>query len=89
MKIEEMRTAKKSNFQTTFMNYQQIITLEPEKRSDKPCIRGMRIMVYDVLEYLASGMTETEILADFSELTPEGIKACLAFAANREATRKA
>lgn len=66
------------------MNYQQLITVEPGKRSGKPCIRGLRITVYDVLEYLAAGMTEDEILADFSELTREDIKACLAFAADRE-----
>lgn len=66
------------------MNYENIITIEPGKRSGKPCIRGMRITVYDVLEYLASGMTEAEILEDFSELTQEDIKACLAFAADRE-----
>ena len=66
------------------MNYEHIITVEPGKRSGKPCIRGMRITVYDVLEYLASGMTEDEILSDFSELTREDIKACLAFAADRE-----
>lgn len=66
------------------MNYQQLITVEPGKRGGKPCIRGLRITVYDVLEYLAAGMTEEEILADFSELTREDIKACLAFAADRE-----
>jgi len=66
------------------MNYEHIITIEPDKRSGKPCIRGMRITVYDILEYLASGMTEDEILADFSELAREDIKACLAFAADRE-----
>jgi uncharacterized protein (DUF433 family) len=66
------------------MNYQRIITIEPGKRSGKPCIRGMRITVYDILEYLAGGMTEAEILEDFSELTSEDIKACLAFAADRE-----
>jgi uncharacterized protein (DUF433 family) len=66
------------------MNYQQLITVEPGKRSGKPCIRGLRITVYDVLEYLAAGMTEDEVLADFSELTREDIKACLAFAADRE-----
>ncbi len=66
------------------MNYQDIITIEAGKRSGKPCIRGMRITVYDILEYLASGMTEAEILEDFSELTPEDIKACLHFAAERE-----
>lgn len=66
------------------MNYQDIITIEPGKRSGKPCIRKMRITVYDILEYLASGMSEEEILSDFSELTSEDIKACLAFAADRE-----
>jgi uncharacterized protein (DUF433 family) len=66
------------------MNYQHIITIEPGKRSSKPCIRGMRITVYDILEYLASGMSEAEILEDFSELTSEDIMACLGFAADRE-----
>jgi uncharacterized protein (DUF433 family) len=66
------------------MYYQNIITIEPGKRSGKPCIRGMRITVYDILEYLAGGMTESEILEDFSELTSADIKACLAFAADRE-----
>ncbi|GAB4209193.1 MAG: hypothetical protein Fur006_68770 [Coleofasciculaceae cyanobacterium] len=59
------------------MDYRDIITIEPGKRSGKPCIRGMRITVYDILEYLASGMTQEEILEDFSELTSEDIKACL------------
>jgi uncharacterized protein (DUF433 family) len=66
------------------MNYQDIITLEPGKRSGKPCIRGMRITVYDVLSYLASGMTHTEILADFPYLTQQDILACLAYVADRE-----
>jgi uncharacterized protein (DUF433 family) len=66
------------------MDYQHLITIEPGKRSGKPCIRGMRITVYDILEYLAGGMTEAEILVDFSELTAEDVKACLAFAADRE-----
>ena len=66
------------------MDYHEIITIEPGKRSDKPCIRGMRITVYDILEYLAGGMTEAEVLENFSELTSEDIKACLAFAAERE-----
>ncbi len=66
------------------MDYQDIITIEPGKRSGKPCIRGMRITVSDILEYLAGGMTEAEILEDFSELTSEDLKACLAFAADRE-----
>ena len=60
------------------------ITIESEKRSGKPCIRGMRITVYDILEYLAGGMTEAEVLEDFSELTLQDIKACLSFAAERE-----
>ena len=66
------------------MNYLDVITIEPGKRSGKPCIRGMRITVSDVLEYLASGMTEAEILADFPELTQKDLRACLAFAADRE-----
>lgn len=66
------------------MNYADIITIEPGKRGGKPCIRGMRITVSDVLEYLASGMSEGEILADFPELTRDDIRACLAFAAERE-----
>lgn len=66
------------------MDYSKIITIEPGKRSGKPCIRGMRITVYDVLEYLASGMSEGEILADFPELTRDDIRACLSFAADRE-----
>lgn len=68
----------------TTMNYQDIITLEPGKRSGKPCIRGMRITVYDVLSYLASGMTTEEILVDFPYLTHNDILACLAYAADRE-----
>ncbi len=66
------------------MDYSQIITIEPGKRGGKPCIRGMRITVYDVLEYLASGMTVDEILSDFPYLTGEDIRACIAFAADRE-----
>jgi uncharacterized protein (DUF433 family) len=66
------------------MDYRDIITIEPGKRGGKPCIRGLRITVYDVLDYLASGMTEAEILHDFPELTADDIKACLAFAADRE-----
>jgi uncharacterized protein (DUF433 family) len=60
------------------------ITIEPGKRSGQPCIRGMRITVQDVLEYLAGGMTPEEVLADFPELTAEDVRACLAFAADRE-----
>ena len=66
------------------MNYRDIITIEPGKRSGEPCIRGMRITVYDVLQYLASGMTTAEILCDFPELTETDIRACLAYAADRE-----
>lgn len=66
------------------MNYTKIITIEAGKRSGKPCIRGMRITVSDVLEYLAAGMSTAEILSDFPELTDEDIRACLAFAAERE-----
>jgi uncharacterized protein (DUF433 family) len=66
------------------MDYTTIITIEAGKRSGKPCIRGMRITVTDVLEYLASGMSEDEIISDFPELTRDDIRACLAFAADRE-----
>ena len=66
------------------MDYSSIITIEPGKRSGKPCIRGLRITVQDILEYLAGGMSEQEILKDFSELTQQDIRACLAFAADRE-----
>jgi uncharacterized protein (DUF433 family) len=66
------------------MDYSRIITMEPGKRSGKPCIRGLRITVGDVLGYLASGMTHEEILRDFPYLTEEDIRACLAFAADRE-----
>lgn len=66
------------------MDYSKILTIEPGKMGGKPCIRGLRITVYDVLDYLASGMTEDEILHDFPDLTREDIRACLAFAADRE-----
>ena len=66
------------------MDYTKIITVEPGKRGGKACIRGMRIAVVDVLEYLAGGMTADEILDDFPELTMEDIRACLAYAAGRE-----
>jgi uncharacterized protein (DUF433 family) len=59
------------------MSYEHLITVEPDKRSGKPCIRGLRITVYDILEYLAAGMTEDQILSDFSELTRDDIRACL------------
>ena len=66
------------------MSYEDIITIEPGKRGGQPCIRGMRITVYDVLSYLAAGMTEQEVLQDFPYLTHEDILACLAYAAERE-----
>jgi len=66
------------------MNFEDRITITPGVRSGKPCIKGTRITVYDVLEYLAGGMTEEQILADFPDLTREDIRACLAFAAARE-----
>ncbi len=66
------------------MNYQDRITIEPGKRGGRPCIRGLRISVYDVLEQLAAGLSEREVLEDFPELEPEDIRACLAFAADRE-----
>lgn len=64
--------------------YKDIITVEPGKRGGKPCIRGMRITVYDVLEYLASGMTPGQILSEFPYLTEDDIRACLQYAADRE-----
>ena len=66
------------------VDYSKIITIESGKRGGKPCIRGLRITVYDVLEYLASGMSHAQILADFPYLTEQDILACLAYAADRE-----
>jgi len=66
------------------MDYQRYITTEPGKRGGKPCIRNMRITVYDVLGWLGQGMSEADIIADYPELTVDDIRACLAFAANRE-----
>lgn len=66
------------------MTYSGIITIEPGMRGGKPCIRGMRITVYDILEYLAAGMSHAEILEDFPYLTEEDIRACLSYAADRE-----
>jgi uncharacterized protein (DUF433 family) len=66
------------------MDYAKIITIEPDKRGGKPCIRGLRITVYDVLDSLASGMSVEEILADFPDLTAEDVRASLAFAADRK-----
>lgn len=66
------------------MDYSQIITIDPGKRSGKACVRDLRITVYDVLDYLAAGMTKKEILADFPDLTETDIHACLAYAADAE-----
>ena len=66
------------------MDYRQYITIELNKRGGKPCVRGLRITVYEVLEYLASQMSETEILDDFPDLKREDLKACIAYAADRE-----
>ena len=66
------------------MDYRDYITIEPNKRGGKPCVRGLRITVYEVLEYLASDMTEEEILEDFPDLTREDLKACIAYDADRE-----
>jgi uncharacterized protein (DUF433 family) len=66
------------------IDYSGIITLEPGKRGGKPCVRGLRITVYEVLEQLASGMSHEEILQAFPYLTEQDIRACLAFAADRE-----
>ena len=65
-------------------DYRDIITIEPGKRSGQPCIRGMRITVYDIFEYLASGMTVGEVLHDFPELTETDIHACFAYAADKD-----
>jgi uncharacterized protein (DUF433 family) len=66
------------------MEFRDRITIDPAVRGGKPCIRGLRITVYDVLEYLAGGMSESEIVRDFPDLTVEDVRACLAFAADRE-----
>jgi uncharacterized protein (DUF433 family) len=65
------------------VDYRKILTVEPGKLGGKPCVRGLRISVYDVLSYMASGMTHDEILEDFPDLTKEDLLACLAFAADR------
>ena len=77
-------TADKTTPTLTHMDYSKIITIEPGKRSGKPCIRGLRVTVADVLGYLAAGMSEDDILRDFPYLTRDDIRACLAFAADRE-----
>lgn len=81
---DQRQSSIKGWFYNRLMDYSRIITIEADKRGGKPCIRGLRITVYDILDYLASGMTPTEILADFPDLVEEDIRACLAFAADRE-----
>lgn len=66
------------------MDYSKIITIDPGRRSGKACVRGTRITVYDVLDYLAAGMTQEQVLADFPDLTETDIRACLAYAADAE-----
>ncbi len=66
------------------MGYKDLITIEAGKRGGKPCIRGLRMTVYDVLDYLAAGMSEDDILRDFPDLTRDDVRACLEFAADRE-----
>lgn len=68
------------------MDYHQLITIDPERRFGKPCVRDTRITVYDVLSWLATGMSHERIIEDFPQLTEEDIRACLAFAAEREHT---
>ena len=68
------------------MDYRELITIDPERRFGKPCVRNTRITVYDVLSWLAAGMTNPEIIEDFPQLTEDDIRACLAFAAEREHT---
>ena len=71
------------------MDYTRHITIEPGKRSGQPCIRGMRITVQDILEYLAGGMSPEEVLADFPELTADDLRACLAYAADHQPLKRA
>ena len=66
------------------MNYKDVITIEPGKRGGRPCVRGMRVTVSDVLGWLAAGMSHAQILSDYPELTEDDIRACLAYAADRE-----
>jgi uncharacterized protein (DUF433 family) len=79
-----MQVERRATVEGGMMDYRRLITIEPDKRSGQPCIRGLRMTVQDVLEYLASGMTVQDILTDFPDLTEEDIRACLAFAADRE-----
>jgi uncharacterized protein (DUF433 family) len=75
-----------ASYKNEMTDYKKIITIEPGKRSGKPCIRGMRITVYDILGWLASGKTNKDIIEDYPELKEEDIFAALSFAANRERT---
>jgi uncharacterized protein (DUF433 family) len=82
--VQLVATSQRGWRTLTLLGGRSRITIEPGKRAGKPSIRGLRITVSDVLDYLASGMTEDEILRDFPDLTREDIRACLAFAADRE-----
>ncbi len=84
--VDARLTGHRGGHYSRTVDYRSRITIEPGKRSGKPCIRGLRITVYEVLEYLASGMTEDEILRDFPDLERDDIRACLSFAAERERT---
>ena len=81
---QRLGTEGRGNEYNSRMNWQERISVNPTVRSGKPCIKGTRITVYDILEYLAGGMSEDQILNDFPDLTREDIRACLAFAAARE-----
>ena len=86
---QRARALRSSSFraevhQQRHVNYQAIITMEAGKRGGRPCIRGMRIAVADVLGWLAAGMTHEQIVRDYPELTDDDIRACLAYAADRE-----
>lgn len=76
--------ARPSLIQGLSMNYHDVITIQSGKRGGRPCIRGMRISVADVLGWLAAGMSHDDILRDYPELTDDDIRACLAYAADRE-----
>jgi uncharacterized protein (DUF433 family) len=83
-----IRSANQLTLTEDTMDYRSIITINPDRRFGKPCVRDTRITVFDVLSWLAAGMDHGEILEDFPQLTDEDIRACLAFAAEREQTLK-
>lgn len=80
-----MATSRASgDYNSLDVDYSKIITIEPDKRGGKPCVRGLRITVYDVLDALAAGLTVAQVLAEYPDLTEQDVRACLAFAADRE-----